>query len=77
MSFALTKPPHIVIKNILVAVDFSGLLAMDYVVSSARRYDSTLIAAHVIDPRLYAGPSEASMHGGIDSSPCRRPSGEN
>lgn len=72
MSFALTKPTHIVIKNILVAVDFSGLSdrAMDYAVSFARRYDSTLIAAHVIDPALYAGPSAVLMHEGIDSSPC-------
>ncbi|PYY04313.1 MAG: hypothetical protein DMG64_04985, partial [Acidobacteria bacterium] len=62
MSFVLTKPTHIAIRNILVAVDFSRLSdrAMDYALSFARRYDSTLIAAHVISPALYATPSTAS-----------------
>ena len=71
MSFVLTKPTHIAIRNILVAVDFSRLSdrAMDYALSFARRYDSTLIAAHVISPALYATPSTASMFGGIDPLP--------
>lgn len=71
MSLALTKPAHIALKNILVAVDFSRLSdrAMDYALSFARRYDSTVIAVHVISPALYATPSTASMYGGIDPLP--------
>ena len=71
MSLVLTNPTHIAIKNILVAVDFSRLSdrAMDYALSFARRYDSTLIAAHVISPGLYATPSAASMYGGLDPLP--------
>lgn len=71
MSLALTKPAHIALKNILVAVDFSRLSdrAMDYALSFARGYDSTVIAVHVISPALYATPSTASMYGGIDPLP--------
>jgi nucleotide-binding universal stress UspA family protein len=71
MSLVLSKPAHIALKNILVAVDFSRLSdrAMDYALSFARRYDSTVIAAHVISPALYATPSAASMYGGIDPLP--------
>lgn len=70
MSFVLTKPTHIAIKNILVAVDFSRLSdrAMDYAFSFARRYDSTIIAAHVISPSLYATAGPMAMYG-IESLP--------
>lgn len=71
MSFVLTQPARIAIKNILVAVDFSRLShrAMDYALSFARRYDSTVIAAHVINPALYAASSVTGMYGGVDPLP--------
>ena len=70
MSFVLTKPAQIAIKNILVAVDFSPLSdrAMDYALSFARRYDSTIIAAHVINPMLYAA-APVPMYAGMDFLP--------
>ena len=46
----LTSPTtRIALKKILVATDFSSLSdrAMDYALSFARRYESTIIAAHV------------------------------
>src|SRR5438067_301202 len=69
MTLALSKPTRIAIKNILLATDFSPLStrAMDYALSFARRYDSTVIAAHVISPALYATPSTAVMYGALDS----------
>lgn len=71
MATILSKPTHIALKNILVAVDFSRLSdrAMDYALSFARRYDSTVIAAHVISPALYTASSAASMYGGMDPLP--------
>src|SRR5438270_6317919 len=71
MTLALSKPTRIAIKNILLATDFSPLStrAMDYALSFARRYDSTVIAAHVISPDLYATPSTAVMYGALDSLP--------
>ena len=71
MSFVLTKPTHIAIKNVLVAVDFSRLSdrAMDYALSFARRYDSTVIAAHVISPALYATAAPVPTYAGIDPLP--------
>lgn len=64
MSLALSKPTRIALKNILVATDFSRLSdrALDYALSFARRYDSTVVAAHVINPGLYVTPSSASMY---------------
>jgi nucleotide-binding universal stress UspA family protein len=71
MTLALSTPTRIAIKNILVATDFSSTStrAMDYALSFARRYDSTMIAAHVISPALYATPSTAVTYGGMDSLP--------
>jgi len=71
MALVLTKPTHIALKNILVAVDFSRLSdrAMDYALSVARRYDSTVNAVHVISPALYATPSAAATYGGMDPLP--------
>ena len=71
MSLALSKPTRIAIKNILLATDFSPLStrAMDYALSFARRYDSTVIAAHVISPALYATPSTAVMYNALDPLP--------
>lgn len=62
---------RIALKKILVATDFSRLSdrALDYALSFARRYDSTVVAAHVISPALYATPSAASMYGGMDPLP--------
>jgi nucleotide-binding universal stress UspA family protein len=70
MALMLSKPARIALKNILVATDFSRLSdrAMNYALSFARRYDSTVIAAHVISPALYATPSTATMYG-IESLP--------
>jgi nucleotide-binding universal stress UspA family protein len=71
MPVALNKPARIALKNIIVATDFSRLSdrALDYALSFARRYDSTVIAAHVISPALYATPSSPSMYGGMDPLP--------
>ena len=71
MALLLSKPARISLKNILVATDFSRLSdrAMDYALSFARRYDSTVIAAHVISPALYATPSTATMYDAIESLP--------
>ena len=71
MPVAISKPARIAIKNILVATDFSRLSnrALDYALSFARRYDSTVIATHVISPALYATPSTAAMYGGMDPLP--------
>ena len=71
MTLVLSKPTRIAIKNILLATDFSPLStrAMDYALSFARRYDSTVIAAHVISPALYATPSTATMYGALDPLP--------
>jgi len=71
MALMLSKPARIALKNILVATDFSRLSdrAMDYALSFARRYDSTVIAAHVISPALYATPSTASLYGAMDPLP--------
>lgn len=71
MTCVLNKPTQIALKNILVAVDFSRLSdrAMDYALSFARRYESTVIAVHVISPALYAAPSAASMYGSLDPLP--------
>ena len=71
MPVAISKPACIAIKNILVATDFSRLSnrALDYALSFARRYDSTVIATHVISPALYATPSTAAMYGGMDPLP--------
>jgi len=71
MAPVLTQSTRIALKNILVAVDFSRLSdrAMDYALSFARRYNSTITAVHVISPALYATPSAASMYGGMDPLP--------
>jgi nucleotide-binding universal stress UspA family protein len=68
----LTSPTtRIALKKILVATDFSSLSdrAMEYALSFARRYESTIIAAHVISPALYAMPSTATMYGALDALP--------
>ena len=68
----LTCPSvRIGLKNILVATDFSPLSqrAMDYALSFARRYESTLTVAHVLSPALYATPSTAALYGALDSLP--------
>src|SRR5207249_2567904 len=69
----LTSPttPRIALKNILVATDFSALShrAMDYAMSFARRYDATLIAAHVISPMFYPAPSTAFAYDALDPLP--------
>jgi nucleotide-binding universal stress UspA family protein len=68
----LTSPTtRIALKKILVATDFSQLSnrAMDYAASFARRYDASIVAAHVISPALYATPSAAVMYGALDSLP--------
>jgi nucleotide-binding universal stress UspA family protein len=69
---ALALPiTRIALKKILVATDFSRLSdrALDYAFSFARRYGSTVIAAHVVNPSLYATPSAATMYGGMDPLP--------
>lgn len=68
----LTCPSvRIGLKNILVATDFSPLSqrAMDYALSFARRYESTLTVAHVLSPALYATPSTAALYGALDPLP--------
>ena len=68
----LTSPSvRIGLKNILVATDFSPLSrrAMDYALSFARRYESTITAAHVISPALYSTPSTAVLYGALDPLP--------
>ena len=71
MAAVVSTPTRISLKNILVATDFSRLSdrALDYALSFARRYDSTLVAAHVISPSLYATPSAASLYGAMDPMP--------
>ena len=68
----LTCPSvRIGLKKILVATDFSPLSqrAMDYALSFARRYESTLTVAHVLSPALYATPSTAALYGALDPLP--------
>lgn len=71
MSPTVSKSSRIALQNILVATDFSRLSdrAMDYALSFARRYESTVIAAHVICPDLYVAPALESAYGGIDPLP--------
>jgi nucleotide-binding universal stress UspA family protein len=71
MSSLLTKPTHIALKKILVATDFSRLSdrAMDYALSFARRYEASVVAAHIISPALYASPSTATMFEALDPLP--------
>ncbi len=68
----LTCPSvRIGLKNILVATDFSPISqrAMDYALSFARRYESTMTVAHVLSPALYATPSNAALYGALDPLP--------
>ncbi|HEV2387432.1 MAG TPA: universal stress protein [Candidatus Acidoferrales bacterium] len=56
-------PGMIVLRNILVATDFSPAseMALDYAVAIARRYESHLYIVHAIRPELYAlTPPEAT-----------------
>jgi len=72
VTLTLSQPTtRIAIKNILLATDFSPLStrAMDYALSFARRYDSTVIAAHVISLALYATPSTAVLYQAMDPLP--------
>lgn len=59
------------LKKILVATDFSPISqrAMDYALSFARRYESTMTVAHVLSPALYATPSTAALYGALDPLP--------
>lgn len=68
----LTCPSvRIALKKILVATDFSPISqrAMDYALSFARRYESTMTVAHVLSPALYATPSNAALYGALDPLP--------
>lgn len=68
----LTCPSvRIGLKKVLVATDFSPLSqrALDYALSFARRYESTLTVAHVLSPALYATPSTAALYGALDPLP--------
>lgn len=68
----LTCPSvRIGLKKVLVATDFSPLSqrALDYALSFARRYESTLTLAHVLSPALYATPSTAALYGALDPLP--------
>jgi len=71
MTTLATPSVRIGLKRILVATDFSPLSqrAMDYASSFARRYESTIIAAHVISPAMYATPSTAVLYGALDPLP--------
>ena len=68
----LTCPSvRIALKKILVATDFSPLSqrAMDYALSFARHYESTMTVAHVLSPALYETPSTAALYGALDPLP--------
>jgi nucleotide-binding universal stress UspA family protein len=72
MSPTVITPARIAIQNILVATDFSRLSdrAIDYALSFARRYESTVIATHVICRDLYVSPLLEQAYGEIDPLPC-------
>ena len=71
MTTLASPSVRIGLKKILVATDFSPLSqrAMDYASSFARRYESTILAAHVISPAMYATPSTAVLYGALDPLP--------